>query len=122
MKKNIYGNIEDLIIHLKCVTPRGTVERNCLVPRMSSGPDLHHFIMGSEGDYIDVVYYFCGLCVYFDYMHSCTCYLQTANINSLLNLLGKSVLESKDMYDTFCKGLSIQGNAWIVLYVVAYFC
>ena len=43
------GNIEDLVVHIKCVTPRGTVEKNCQVPRISSGPDLHHFIMGSEG-------------------------------------------------------------------------
>lgn len=49
MKKNIYGNIEDLVVHIKMVTPRGTLEKNCLVPRMSSGPDLHHMIMGSEG-------------------------------------------------------------------------
>lgn len=31
------------------VTPRGIVEKNCQVPRMSTGPDIHHFIMGSEG-------------------------------------------------------------------------
>jgi len=31
------------------VTARGTMEKNCLVPRISSGPDLHHFVMGSEG-------------------------------------------------------------------------
>ena len=31
------------------VTPRGVVEKSCQVPRMSSGPDIHHFIMGSEG-------------------------------------------------------------------------
>uniref|UniRef100_A0A8B9S054 Alkylglycerone-phosphate synthase n=1 Tax=Accipiter nisus TaxID=211598 RepID=A0A8B9S054_9AVES len=49
MKKNIYGNIEDLVIHIKMVTPRGIVEKNCQVPRMSTGPDIHHFIMGSEG-------------------------------------------------------------------------
>ena len=33
------------------VTARGTLEKNCLVPRMSSGPDLHHFVMGSEGEF-----------------------------------------------------------------------
>ncbi|PKK29631.1 alkylglycerone phosphate synthase [Columba livia] len=49
MKKTIYGNIEDLVIHIKMVTPRGIVEKNCQVPRMSTGPDIHHFIMGSEG-------------------------------------------------------------------------
>ncbi|CAG2106942.1 unnamed protein product [Medioppia subpectinata] len=49
MKKNIYGNIEDILVHVKMVTPKGTVERNCQVPRISSGPDIHHFILGSEG-------------------------------------------------------------------------
>lgn len=37
------------VIHIKMVTPRGIVEKNCQVPRMSTGPDIHHFIMGSEG-------------------------------------------------------------------------
>uniref|UniRef100_A0A8C3F7F2 Alkylglycerone-phosphate synthase n=1 Tax=Chrysemys picta bellii TaxID=8478 RepID=A0A8C3F7F2_CHRPI len=49
MKKNIYGNIEDLVVHIKMVTPRGVIEKSCQVPRMSTGPDIHHFIMGSEG-------------------------------------------------------------------------
>ncbi len=49
MKKNVYGNIEDLLVHVKMVTPKGTVQRNCQVPRISSGPDIHHFILGSEG-------------------------------------------------------------------------
>jgi len=49
MKKNIYGNIEDLVVHFKTVTPKGILEKSCQVPRMSSGPDLHHFILGSEG-------------------------------------------------------------------------
>ena len=31
MKKNIYGNIEDLIVHVRMVTPSGTMERNFLV-------------------------------------------------------------------------------------------
>uniref|UniRef100_A0AAR2J899 Alkylglycerone-phosphate synthase n=1 Tax=Pygocentrus nattereri TaxID=42514 RepID=A0AAR2J899_PYGNA len=49
MKKNIYGNIEDLVVHIKMVTPRGVIEKSCQGPRMSTGPDIHHFIMGSEG-------------------------------------------------------------------------
>ncbi|XP_071197666.1 alkyldihydroxyacetonephosphate synthase, peroxisomal-like isoform X2 [Salvelinus alpinus] len=49
MKKNVYGNIEDLVIHLKAVTPRGVIEKSCQGPRMSTGPDIHHFILGSEG-------------------------------------------------------------------------
>lgn len=31
MKKNVYGNIEDLLVRVRMVTPRGTVERNILV-------------------------------------------------------------------------------------------
>ncbi|KAG2459645.1 ADAS protein, partial [Polypterus senegalus] len=49
MKKNIYGNIEDLVVHIRMVTPRGVIEKSCQGPRMSTGPDVHHFIMGSEG-------------------------------------------------------------------------
>ncbi|KAF7262755.1 hypothetical protein GWI33_004151 [Rhynchophorus ferrugineus] len=49
MKKNTYGNIEDLVVHVKMVTPRGLLQKNCQVPRMSCGPDFNHVIMGSEG-------------------------------------------------------------------------
>ncbi|XP_056292136.1 alkyldihydroxyacetonephosphate synthase, peroxisomal isoform X2 [Pseudoliparis swirei] len=49
MKKNSYGNIEDLVIRVKMVTPQGVIEKSCLGPRISTGPDIHHFIMGSEG-------------------------------------------------------------------------
>lgn len=49
MKKNTYGNIEDILVHVKMVTAKGVLEKNCLVPRMSCGPDFNHLIMGSEG-------------------------------------------------------------------------
>ncbi|CAF0750522.1 unnamed protein product [Didymodactylos carnosus] len=49
MKKNVYGNIEDLLVHVKIVTPKGTMEKSCLGPRQSTGLDIHHFILGSEG-------------------------------------------------------------------------
>ncbi|XP_042894818.1 alkyldihydroxyacetonephosphate synthase, peroxisomal [Parasteatoda tepidariorum] len=49
MKKNIYGNIEDMVVHVKMVTPQGEIQKNCQVPRISSGPDIHQFILGSEG-------------------------------------------------------------------------
>lgn len=49
MKKNVYGNIEDLMLHAKMVTAVGVVERNCVVPRISCGPDVHNMILGSEG-------------------------------------------------------------------------
>lgn len=31
MKKNIYGNIEDLVVRIRMVTPTGTMEKNFLV-------------------------------------------------------------------------------------------
>ncbi|XP_055712637.1 alkyldihydroxyacetonephosphate synthase [Phlebotomus papatasi] len=49
MKKNVYGNIEDLVIRVKMVTSRGVLERNIAAPRVSCGPDFNHIIMGSEG-------------------------------------------------------------------------
>lgn len=49
MKKNIYGNIDDLVVHIKTATPVGTVEKNCKVPRASTGPDIDEMILGSEG-------------------------------------------------------------------------
>lgn len=49
MKKNIYGNIEDLLVHVKVVTPKGVLQKNGQVPRMSCGPDFHHLVLGSEG-------------------------------------------------------------------------
>ncbi|KAJ8307141.1 hypothetical protein KUTeg_015225 [Tegillarca granosa] len=42
-------DLERRIVHIKFVTPKGVMQKNCQVPRMSSGPDIHHFIMGSEG-------------------------------------------------------------------------
>ena len=51
MKKNKYGNIEDLLVHVNIVTSRGLIRRHCQVPRISSGPDIHHVILGSEGTY-----------------------------------------------------------------------
>lgn len=50
MKKNVYGNIEDLVVRIRMITADGSVmEKSCQVPRMSSGPDIHHIILGSEG-------------------------------------------------------------------------
>lgn len=31
MKKNIYGNIEDMLVHVRMVTPVGEVQKNCQV-------------------------------------------------------------------------------------------
>jgi len=49
MKKSLYGNIEDLVVHFKVVSPQGVLEKDCMVPRISAGPDVHHFVLGSEG-------------------------------------------------------------------------
>lgn len=49
MKKNMYGNIEDLVVQVKMVTPRGVLDKSCQGPRVSSGPDFNHVILGSEG-------------------------------------------------------------------------
>lgn len=50
MKKNRYGNIEDLILSIKLVTPTGVACKEQIDnPRMSSGPNINEFIIGSEG-------------------------------------------------------------------------
>ena len=51
MKKNKYGNIDDILINLKIVTPIGTFSKKSDSPRMSSGPDINEFILGSEGNF-----------------------------------------------------------------------
>lgn len=49
MKKNRYGNIEDLLLDVHVVTPKGVVARTPVVPRDSIGADPRRWIMGSEG-------------------------------------------------------------------------
>lgn len=49
MKKNKYGNIEDIVIRVKMVTSKGVLERKISAPRVSSGPDFNNIVMGSEG-------------------------------------------------------------------------
>lgn len=49
MKKNVYGNIEDLVVQVKMVTSKGILQRNIAAPRVSCGPDFNQIIMGSEG-------------------------------------------------------------------------
>lgn len=50
MKKNVYGNIEDLLVQAKMVCPQGVLQKGVSqVPRTSIGPDFNHVILGSEG-------------------------------------------------------------------------
>jgi alkyldihydroxyacetonephosphate synthase len=60
MKKNVYGNIEDILVRVKMVTVQGVLEKNVMAPRISCGPDFNQIIMGSEGllGVITEVYFF----------------------------------------------------------------
>ena len=49
MKKNKYGNIEELVLDVSVVTAAGTLERSGCSPRESVGMDLRRLIFGSEG-------------------------------------------------------------------------
>ena len=49
MKKNRYGNIEDLVLDVTVVTAAGKLERTGASPRESVGVDLRRLMFGSEG-------------------------------------------------------------------------
>src|SRR5207302_1634768 len=49
MKKNRYGNIEDLVLDVSVVTAAGKLERTSVSPRESVGLDLRRLMFGSEG-------------------------------------------------------------------------
>ena len=49
MKKNRYGNIEDLVLDVSVVTSAGKLERTSASPRESVGLDLRQLMFGSEG-------------------------------------------------------------------------
>jgi alkyldihydroxyacetonephosphate synthase len=51
MKKNRYGNIEDVVETMTVVTPSGTLQESARAPRVSSGSRLHHLLFGSEGNF-----------------------------------------------------------------------
>lgn len=55
MKKNRYGNIEDLVVSLRAVTPSGEWRSSGTYPRVSTGPDMNHVMLGSEGIYRKIV-------------------------------------------------------------------
>jgi alkyldihydroxyacetonephosphate synthase len=50
MKKNRYGNIEELVLDVNVVTARGVLSRSCVGPRESVGLDARRWIFGSEGN------------------------------------------------------------------------
>ena len=49
MKKNRYGNIEDLLLDVHAITPAGPLTRDVVVPRESVGVDARRWMLGSEG-------------------------------------------------------------------------
>ena len=49
MKKNKYGNIEDIVVDISVATLGGKLERTTASPRESVGPDLRRLMFGSEG-------------------------------------------------------------------------
>ncbi|HKO91560.1 MAG TPA: FAD-binding oxidoreductase [Polyangiaceae bacterium] len=51
MKKNRYGNIEDLVLDMQVVTAHGVVTRPQIGPRESIGANPKNFMFGSEGNY-----------------------------------------------------------------------
>ncbi len=50
MKKNRYGNIEDLVLDVSAVTAAGVLNRSSVCPRESVGIDLRRWLYGSEGN------------------------------------------------------------------------
>jgi alkyldihydroxyacetonephosphate synthase len=50
MKKNVYGNIEDIVLRAKMVTCKGVLCKK-FTERESHGPNLNHMILGSEGTF-----------------------------------------------------------------------
>lgn len=49
MKKNRYGNIEDIVMDFNVVTADGVLTRDCCGPRESVGSDPRRWVFGSEG-------------------------------------------------------------------------
>jgi alkyldihydroxyacetonephosphate synthase len=50
MKKNRYGNIEDIVENVTLVTPQGVIENLESMPRVSMGIEPRHMAFGSEGN------------------------------------------------------------------------
>ncbi|MCP4424085.1 MAG: FAD-binding oxidoreductase [Chloroflexi bacterium] len=50
MKKNRYGNIEDIVENVTMTTTQGRLEQNTAMPRASIGMNLQDLLFGSEGN------------------------------------------------------------------------
>lgn len=50
MKKNRYGNIEDIVIDLRAVSHDGLIHHHGALPRESIGTDVRRWFFGSEGN------------------------------------------------------------------------
>ena len=51
MKKNRYGNIEDIVLEASLVTPTGELETKAVTPRNSTGVQPRVLLFGSEGNF-----------------------------------------------------------------------
>ncbi|MDO8493825.1 MAG: FAD-binding oxidoreductase [Deltaproteobacteria bacterium] len=51
MKKNKYGNIEDIVLDFNVVTANGDLKRSSVAPRESVGADPRLWLFGSEGNF-----------------------------------------------------------------------
>ncbi len=51
MKKNRYGNIEDIVLDMQVVTAHGVLSRPQVAPRESVGANPRNFMFGSEGNF-----------------------------------------------------------------------
>ena len=51
MKKNKYGNIEDIVLEATLITPTGDFETRHATPRNSTGIQPRNFLFGSEGNF-----------------------------------------------------------------------
>jgi alkyldihydroxyacetonephosphate synthase len=51
MKKNRYGNIEDIVLEVTMITPSGEIETKNVTPRNSHGIQTKYLAFGSEGNF-----------------------------------------------------------------------
>jgi alkyldihydroxyacetonephosphate synthase len=51
MKKNRYGNIEQIVENITMITPSGILAQKQNFSRVSTGTQIHHLLFGSEGNF-----------------------------------------------------------------------